>query len=322
MEHHHIDIPKIWPGQNVTLGGAIFQPAHLKTDVLSSVSGLFGIAYAVNEDSVTWLEDMIAEHASLQCRLIIQVYPACPTKLHHLKRLSQLENESSGRIVCRIHPIDITGGAPINVLCFCAPEDGQSFFVIGSSPDLGFSKPTQGQVNISFYADAALLGVWRNWFDETWCRVAPLTPETISIPDLIPAPGSADAGHAWQSYIERCGLVIRGDNSREEDSSTVTVDETDKSVTEKGQLPSPTDGLGLLEIDEIAIRVAQIFHKGSLISIDKFSRVLPLDAPVKPESLGVKSSRKIGTMSRSLRFRISPWIRPSMHCPQRLLPPG
>jgi hypothetical protein len=45
-------------------------------------------------------------------------------------------------------------------------------------------------------------------------------------------------------------------------------------------LPAPPEELGLTKPNPLAERVARLYKTGALVSIDKLSRIPPLDAPI------------------------------------------
>ena len=79
-------------------------------------------------------------------------------------------------------------------------------------------------------------------------------------------------------------------------------------VNEQGeQLASPTEEIGVPKLDAFAEGVTRVFDLGALVSIDKLSRIPPLEAPVKPEWFGVDSFRKTGMVSAQTSIKVAPF---------------
>ena len=67
----------------------------------------------------------------------------------------------------------------------------------------------------------------------------------------------------------------------------------------------PTEALGLPKLDQLAEQVARIYSKGAMVSIDKLSRIPPLDAPISPSLFGDASELQRGNVTRQVRMRVS-----------------
>ena len=68
---------------------------------------------------------------------------------------------------------------------------------------------------------------------------------------------------------------------------------------------SPTERLGIKALDPVAEFVAGLYAKGSLVSIDKLSKIPPLDAPLDPSLFGDASELRSGSVTRKVNMRVS-----------------
>lgn len=68
---------------------------------------------------------------------------------------------------------------------------------------------------------------------------------------------------------------------------------------------SPTRDLGLAPLGKLERRIMELYEKGMLVTVDKYSRTPPLDVPIKPEWLGIEKLRRIGAASRRVEYRLS-----------------
>jgi hypothetical protein len=57
--------------------------------------------------------------------------------------------------------------------------------------------------------------------------------------------------------------------------------------------------------DPILQPLVQLFDQGDLVTIDKGSRIPPLEVPIKAEWFGIPSFREVGVVSREVRYKIS-----------------
>lgn len=63
--------------------------------------------------------------------------------------------------------------------------------------------------------------------------------------------------------------------------------------------------LGVHRLDPLALEIAQLYRKGSLVTVAKGSRPPPFDLPLMPEWFGEPGVRQVGSISREVRFRSS-----------------
>ena len=71
------------------------------------------------------------------------------------------------------------------------------------------------------------------------------------------------------------------------------------------EVTPPTEELGLAKLDQLAEQMARLYDKGALVSIDKLSRIPPLDAPLNPSLFGDTSELHKGNVTRKVIMRVS-----------------
>src|SRR5262249_55407603 len=77
-------------------------------------------------------------------------------------------------------------------------------------------------------------------------------------------------------------------------------------VNDEGKVVVPPSvAAGVPEFDPLADFVAHLYPKGQLVTIDKLSRMLPLDAPLEPAWFGDAAERQHGNVTRRVSMRIS-----------------
>jgi hypothetical protein len=178
---------------------------------------------------------------------------------------------------------------------------------LGSDENLGLDNENDHCLNAVFRADAALVEGFRRSFDYWWAKTTDVTsPGAIAIPELVLPEGTAEAAQQWGAYVDRCVSqapvdVATGQNARV-DAKTGEV--TLVSAT-ADPIASPTETLGLPKPDALADRVARLYSKGLLVSIDKLTRIPPLDAPLDPRIFGDPSEMQRGNVTRKVSMRVS-----------------
>jgi len=134
-----------------------------------------------------------------------------------------------------------------------------------------------------------------------------LTHMSAAIPALVPAKGSPEASRMWSDYVETCRALIGGQTKKDlpEGWGQPTLFPDIAGSQNDHAQPSVTAVLGVPRLDPVAEKIAVLYQKGSLVSIDKLSRIPPLEMPLNPEWFGIKSFRRVGTVSRRLSYRVS-----------------
>ena len=119
--------------------------------------------------------------------------------------------------------------------------------------------------------------------------------------------GYVEAARLWEDDRRRC---LAHESATEqlvraivdpESGEVVLVDQNNEAV------PSPTEAIGVPKLDPLSDCVARVFELGALVSVDKLSRIPPLEAPVKPEWFGVDSFRQTGMVKAQTSFKVAPF---------------
>jgi len=315
--------PFVWPETRILSGDRAYRSPVPFESQLRKAHGLLGSISGMDSRGLAWLQDLLHERSELQCRIVLAVYAACPTHHEDLAQLLELQTMIGPRATFRIFLSSFShaSGAPANTLCCLGADEAQALFLVGSSPIFGLTGTSAEQVNFVFPSDPVLLDAWRKWFDWLWLHSMELTQQTIEIPSLHPAPGTHEAAAMWQAYITQCREALPAsvqvdDNSTEVstaqaglDTIQVVVDPESGEVTAKAtdgtSQKTPTQELEVPCLDRVAEKVTRLCRRGDMVSIDKNSRIRPLDTPIRADWFGVESLRQIGTVSREIKYRIS-----------------
>jgi len=299
-------IPFIWFDQRIHEGIRQHVARGPLFSYLESSDQIFGLLEGLNDNGIDIIESLVTEK-QLKCMIIISLYAACSTQQNHLKRLAKLQSLRDSESF-RILTSNVWGGSKSSILYCQGPSHPDGLFMIGPSSNLGLEKTDLARANFAFRANSSLFAAWYNWFEWLWSKhAAPLTAETTEIPELVPAKGTEEAATIWSEYMAEVMLAsLSGDAQVKPE---VTVDPDTGQVTVKneddGIVQPIKEGLNIQKPDPFVEEMESIFEKGDMVTINKFSRLRPLDMPIKAEWFGVESLRRRGAVSRKVEYRIS-----------------
>ncbi len=300
-------IPFVWPEPRVSAGVGGYADALPFEVVAQSARSVFGVASSVDSRAVTWIANFLSNRADTQVRMVISVNPACPTTESDLYGLVRLAEHYGERVAFRIFPEASLLDRASNLLCFCR-ADGDATIALGPTDNLGFGAASPSQANIVSSATGAMLEALRRWFDYLWGVAGALRPEVAAtIPRLVIPKGDLEGARLWDMYRTLCFAEIAASDT----TVAVEVDPTSGEVLfvdrQSGETSSPTAAIGVPKLDGLAASVAHLFELGALVSVDKLSRIPPLEAPVKPEWFGVESFRQTGMVRAQTSIKVAPF---------------
>lgn len=286
--------------------------------------GVGGIVSDIDDEGVTWLRDSL-QRGDHTVRMILAVYPGCPTRTRQLLQLLDIQSELQPRIQFRVFPMTDSAGAPAN--CLVANPKDQSGLVLlfGTTPNFGLPTPDQTHLNLVFRADQALSEAWIPWFDGMWEQAAPLNHETAHIPPLVPVAGSKVAAARWRDYCDLClpQKELKSASRLDEDSDNTCphsegADESNRlsDLGKSGQL-RVSDMIGLRTIDQIASRISILLSKGMQIATVRGRGIAPLEFPISPKFFDQSAEFRDGNVIHRQSFRISAFSKKELAAIER-----
>ena len=174
-----------------------------------------------------------------------------------------------------------------------------------SAGNFGLSEPAVDEAHLVIEADPLVIDKFVSWFSRLVATSAPLTAETAQIPALVAARGTPEGAEMWEQYADRCRAAVSeavmtsspaASAASSESPVQESVEVVEKRIREELKIPKP---------DPLLQPLVQLFEQGDLITIDKGSRILPLEVPIKAEWFGIPSFREVGVVSREVRYKIS-----------------
>lgn len=300
--------PFVWPEPRARerMGQYEFDPPF--SGLADSAAAVFGIVSALTAQGVRVLERWLTSNANLKARLVVMVYPACSTRQPDISCLLTLAERNADRLFIHICALEHVTDRGSNALCFLPPPSSDAVHMaIGPSEDLGMDPRQEGQINIVLRADPPMVEAFKRHFDWQWANSHELTANRAAlIPHLVLPEGTEEGERLWREYMES---LAASPISEERLPAVAHVNPETGDVVLKSldgkDLTAPTEEVGLKKLDGLAERVARLYERGALVSIDKLSRIPPLDAPLDPALFGDISELHRGNVTRKVSMRVS-----------------
>ena len=300
-------VPFIWPEPRVREGITVYEHNPPFGELALGAISFFGVISALTSEGVDVLDAWLEQNHDLKASVVVAVYPTCATNRSDLDRLQALVECSAGRLTAHIWPLQQVTDRSLSALCFLAKDSGVVHITAGSSEHLGLDPWLGGHLNFVFRADPSLVEAFKRHFDWLWANSCEIRSGcATAIPDLVLPKGSEEGARIWQDYMND----LAGNPASDEMPRVVahvnpeTGDVTIESP-EGDTVPTPTDELGITKLDPLADRVAHLYGQGTLVSIDKLSRIPPLDAPLDPSVFGDAAELIRGNVKRTVSMRVS-----------------
>jgi hypothetical protein len=301
--------PLIWPDPCWPTGAERYKALPLIERQFESADLIAGVLVGAADATIQWIDQLLGQQHPRRIVLIIVVYPACPTREEHLRRLLRLQTEFTGQdreLQVHVLPVARTFGVDFEkmvlqptVLQAFDSCTGRTSLCIGSVGDAGHDTPNLTSFNAVFHPDDALRDAWGNWFQHLYSRATPLSSETVRIPHLIPARGDSAAVALWTAFEQAC----RGPQPGRITQPQVDP-QTDEIIAEVDGVPVKRWDDGKTALDPLAQKLQQAYARGWLVTVDETTRIKPLDIPVKATLLGQQTERTVGALTHKQSFSL------------------
>ena len=300
-------VPFIWPEPRVREGITIYEHNPPIGELALGATSLFGVISALTTRGVDVLEAWLEGNHDLKASVIVAVYPACATTQSDLAHLQALVERYAHRLTAHVWPLQQVTDRSIGALCFSAKDSDTVHMMAGSSEDLGLDPWGRGHLNFVFRADPSLIEAFKRHFDWLWANSCEISSRSATgIPDLALPKGSEEGARMWQAYMNELLSVPANEDMRrvvahvDPETGDVIIKSPEGDV-----LLAPTEQLGIKKLDPFADEVARLYEQGALVSIDKLSKIPPLDAPLDPSVFGDAAELVRGNVKRKVSMRVS-----------------
>lgn len=310
-------LPLIWPSAaqagGVPKGADWFASLELGPNTVRSISG---IVAAVDHEGVGFVSRLLAACPTATCRLLLLLAPGASPQRELLLELLELQTVSSGRVHFRLKT---SRGETPTALCIVMEQTHEAIIFNGASPNFGLGPRPSKLPNLVLKADSRLVQVWGSWFEDVWGSAAALTQEAAHMPRFLPTRVDPEAKRVWQEYERYLDAMGTQDESTSMATSTIGLIRERSQVQPQTQAQAkPPDGVDQsrsepvsvaedlgLDVAVVADRIKALYPKGLLVTIDKLSRLPPLDCPLKPEWFGAERNQTVGSITKTTGYRIS-----------------
>lgn len=312
--------PFLWPEHRVLAGVTTYQQAPAWGHLLHEARSICGMITELGSEGIDLLRKSLNENKELQAKFVLVLYPACRTKRGHLSELVALTKEAPHRFQLRLYLLPYIEDIPFHSMMIMPQGDGsRPRLLTGPAGNLGLEETRPDRVNLVTIPDAATVESWTRWFNWLWSIYSVrLRDDITGIPELVRPQGTEEARHMWESYMAACdsqeapAVEIEVNPETGEIEAQVRPEELEgktpeeqKQIKEEAQKKLPTVAMGVPRMDATADRIARLFQKGSLATIDKSTRVKPLTVPISPKFFGMESEERSGRVLQKTTYSVS-----------------
>lgn len=290
------ELPGVLPDNRV-VAGQRFHPAPLP-DLTKGAAFIRGIVSGLDRDGIVVLREITAQPELKQLLLIIALYGGSRTWDDVLFDLLGLQDAASDRVQFRVLPRSIGPDRPANLLWVQSGDGGHGHVVTGNVGNLlAVERWDSTDAVLAFPLEPAAADALRKWFDNVHAHSRPLTVETAAAPRLRLPEGDAEGERLWRAYL---ALLNAGEHEKPQILVDVETGEVEQAIE-----PTPSIAGSFPRPDPVLLEVQTVLAKGSVVALDRSSRVPPLDAPVKAELFGERAETRSGAARRQQRFSVS-----------------
>jgi len=286
----HLPLP--WP-----------EGAHPAESFAANTRHVLAVVSGLDAQGVGTIRHWVEYGREVLIRMVVLVHATCPTRSEDLSAMLTLANSHVGKLKILVRPLS-HWGEELTWVRFDYGKDTAPLLWIAGSGNFGLGRPEPHQGHVLLAPDAGMDEQFVMWYSGLEAQAVPLDERTARIPALVPAQGTAEGRVAWEVYLENCRKETRGTTDKETDSPS---DNGTKHSTERTEeiAKQVRNETGLQKPDPLVPVVSQFFQQGCHVTLDKASRVPPLEVPISARFFGIDRVRQRGVISRRLDYNIS-----------------
>jgi hypothetical protein len=312
-------VPFVWPALRVTQGDARYASELPFESVIEHAIAVFGVVSAFDRKVIDWLEGLLADHSAVKLRIVFSIHPTCRTTESDLEEATRLTERHGARVAFRMYPERSLTDRGSNLICF-NHADGKLFIATGPSDNLGFGRRSGSHANLVLTPDTSTFESCRKWFGGLWQISGDLRPEVVRLmPKLVVPLGDPEAAALWEDFRNRCLEKGTAENKVVKEVVDPETGEVTLVDGDGKELASPTDDIGAPKVDHFAERIVRLFDLGMLVTIDKRTRLPPLEAPIKAEWFDLQSFQQTGVVSTRMSVKIAPFDDETLRAINKLM---
>jgi hypothetical protein len=252
----------------------------------ANLSHVMAVITRLDAEGVRTIREWIERARDIKARIVVLVHATCPTRSDDLAALASLADGRADRLRCFVRPLT-HWGEELTWVRFDYGKDSPPLLWIAAAGNLGLGHPEPHNGHVLLTPDAGMEEQFLSWYSGVEALAVPLSQRTSAIPSLVPAQGTIEGRLAWEAYLENCradaaapasvdnGSEVKSSDSVPENSPKQTPEEIAEEVRKETGIRKP---------DPLVPIVSQLFQKGFHATLDKASRIPPLDALSMPSS--------------------------------------
>jgi hypothetical protein len=267
---------------------------------------VMGVISGLDATGVQRIREWIDRACDITARIVLLVHATCPTRSEDLSALVGLADGRASKVRFFVRPL-AHWGEELTWVRFDYGEDSPPLLWIAASGNLGLCRPEPHHGHVLLTPDAEMEEQFLGWYSGVEALAIPLSHRTSNIPALVPAHGTMEGRLAWNAYLETCRIDAATpsvDTGADCDSPALSPEHSLKTTPEE-IASAVRNEIGLRLPDPLVPIVSQLFQKGFHATLDKTSRIPPLDLPINARFFGIDKVRQRGVISRRVDYSIS-----------------
>ena len=261
----------------------------------------------LDAEGVRTIREWIERARDITARIVVLVHATCPTRSDDLAALFSLADGRADRLRFFVRPL-AQWGEELTWVRFDYGKDSPPLLWIAAAGNLGLGHPEPHNGHVLLTPDAGMEEQFLSWYSGVEALAVPLSQRTSAIPSLVPAQGTMEGRLAWEAYLENCRADAAASASVDNESevkSTDSVPENSPKQTPEEIAEEVRKETGIRKPDPLVPIISQLFQKGFHATLDKASRIPPLDVPINAQFFGIDKVRQRGVISRRVGYNIS-----------------
>jgi hypothetical protein len=282
--------------------------AHPVEMVASNLRHVLAVVSRLDAKGVGIIRAWIERARDVSVRVVVLVHATCPTNCADLSALASLAKGHTDKRKFFVRPLTHWGEA-LTWVRLDYGKDSPPLLWIAAAGNLGLDRPEPHNGHVLLTPDAGMDEQFATWYSGVEALAVPLNQRTSAIPPLVPAQGTIEGHLAWEAYVEQCRAATTVptpmDRGPEAHSTCDSAQSNAPKATPEHIAEEVRKETGILKPDPLVPIVSQLFQQGFHVTLDKGSRIPPLEVPINAQLFGIDRVRQRGVILRRVEYNIS-----------------
>jgi hypothetical protein len=279
---------------------------HPADETAANLRHVLAVVSRLDVKGVCAIRKWIEWARQITVRLVVLVHATCPTRCEDLSALAGLAAGCTDKLRFFVRPL-AHWGEELTWVRFDYGKDSPPLVWIAAAGNLGLGCPEAHSGHVLLSPDGGMDEQFLIWYSGVEALSVPLTARTAAIPLLVPAQGTSEGRLAWEAYLEKCRTDAADPEAADNGVDAKPADTRDKPFKQTSEeiAEEVRKETGIPKPDPLVPIVSQLFQKGFHVTLDKASRIPPLDVPINAQFFGIDKVRQRGVISRRVGYNIS-----------------